>query len=303
MISIIVPFFNESENLPLLHEKLTAEMDKIKRPYEIVLINDGSTDNSQEVASKLEKEDSHVRIVKHRKRFGKGQALATGVKSAHGDILFFMDADLQNDPADMPKFLTKIDEGYELVNGVRDQRVNDNFLIRSYSMLANWFVRSALRSPFTDINAGYKALKKEIIEEVPLYGNNFRFMPLAGYYKGYKVTEVKIHNKPRIHGKSKFGSMKIFVGFLDTMTAYFLYQFSERPLHFFGAVGGLSLGLGFIIALYLSFERIVFGILLYRRPLLLLAILLIIVGFQIVMTGFLGELIVYMHKRAQQAKG
>jgi glycosyltransferase involved in cell wall biosynthesis len=226
---------------------------------------------------------------------GKGEALRTGVKHAKGDIITFMDGDLQDDPSDLKKFIQKINEGADLVNGIREKR-KDSLLIKTYSFFANIVLRSIFHSPFTDINCGFKMFKKETLIDFPLYGNNFRFFPLSVYYRGYAVAEVPVNNRKRLHGTSKFGPMKLFTGILDMVTAYFVYIFAERPLHFFGMIGGVLFLIGFLISLYLAFERIFFNVLLYRRPLLQLGIVLIIVGIQVVMTGLIGELIVYLNK-------
>jgi hypothetical protein len=154
-----------------------------------------------------------------------------------------------------------------------------------------------MSSPVTDINCGFKAMKKEVLDEIAVYGNSFRFLPLTANFRGFKVVELPVINRPRKYGKSKFGPGKIFSGMFDTLRAYFIYQFSEKPLYFFGAIGGSLFLIGFFIGLYLSIERIFFGMLLYRRPALWLAVLLIIVGIQIIMTGMIGELIVYMNKK------
>lgn len=296
MISIIIPFYNEAGNLEKLIHELLLEMDKLARPFEIVFVNDGSTDASRDEIMRHEQYGKHIHLQSHRRRMGKGIALGTGIEHSHGSIIMFMDADLQNDPNDISKLLIKIDEGYDFVNGVRDSR-DDHELIKLYSSMANSFARMAMKSPFTDVNCAFKAMKREVLNDIVFYGNNFRFLPLAVYFNGYKVTEVKIHNRPRFAGVSKFGVMKVFTGLLDTFTAYFLYRYSEHPLLFFGGIGGSAFGLGFVIAAYLSVERIFYYELLYRRPMLQFAILLMIVGIQIIMTGFIGELIVYLSKR------
>lgn len=298
MISIIIPFFNEEESLKPLYSELTDALSKQKDPYEIILVNDGSLDRSLAVCQKLEEEDERVQIVSLRKRFGKGEALASGIRKSKGEVIIFMDADLQDDPRDILQFMAKINEGYDVVNGVRNIR-RDSMIIRIYSTMFNWFLKNFLHSPLTDMNCGFKALKKEIFTELTLYGNNFRFLPLAAYYRGFRVSEINVLNRQRKYGKSKFGVGKIFIGFIDTITAYFLYQFSEKPLHFFGSIGASFFGIGFITALYLSYERIFFSQLLYRRPALQFAILMIIVGIQIAMTGFIGELIVYLNKKSK----
>ena len=300
MISIIIPFFNEEENLPTLIKHLIEVCKKISREYEIVLVDDGSTDNSE---SRIQNSElfitKKIRLFSHKKRQGKGEALNTGVKEAKGNIIVFMDADLQDDPEDLPKFLKKIDEGFDFVNGIRIGR-KDNLIIKTYSTLAKYFLKLFSGSPFIDINCGYKAFKREVLSQFVFYGNNFRFFPLAVFYNGYKVTEIPVRNHPRIQGKSKFGMEKIFAGIFDTLSAYFIYKFSERPLHFFALIGGFIFTVGFMISLYLTIERLFFGVLLYQRPILWLGLALIIVGIQIVMTGIIGELIVYLNKKSKE---
>lgn len=296
MISIIIPFYNEAGNLEKLADELVLEMEKLNRPFEVIFVNDGSTDASaQEVRRHLEY-GKRIHLQSQRRRMGKGQALGLGISHSKGSIVIFMDGDLQNDPKDIQKLLEKIDEGYDFVNGIRDSR-DDHELIKIYSSLANSFARIAMRSPFTDVNCAFKAMKREVLEEIIFYGNNFRFLPIAVYMSGFKVTEVKIHNRPRVAGVSKFGVMKVFTGLIDTFTAYFLFRYSERPLMFFGTIGGIFFGMGFVVALYLSAGRILYYQLLYNRPLLQFAVLLMIVGIQIIMTGFIGELIVYLSKK------
>jgi len=291
MISIIIPFYNEAESLPILINRLIDTMRNIKEKWEVVLVNDGSTDNFHPAFS-----GTNIKFLKHKKRLGKGQALKTGIEKSIGDAIVFMDGDLQDDPKDIHKFLKKIDEGYDFVNGIRTSR-QESGLVKIYSKTASWFLRTFLHSPFNDINCGFKAFKREVIQDFVFYGNNFRFFPLAVFYNGYKVTEINVKNNQRRFGKSKFGPNKLFTGLLDTLTAYFLFKFSEKPLHFFGMIGGALFSVGFLISLYLAIERIFFNVLLYRRPVLQLGILLIIVGIQIVMTGIIGELIVYLNKK------
>lgn len=291
MISIIIPFYNEKENIPVLLHEIHASCQKENYEYEVILVDDGSSEKIHITAAEF----PHVHLYTQRKRMGKGEALRTGMRHAKGDVCVFMDGDLQDDPADLVKFMKKIEAGADLVNGVRSQR-SDSPLIKFYSFFANIVLHKFLHSPFTDINCGFKMFKKELLDEYPLYGNNFRFFPLSAYYRGYTVAEVTVHNRKRIHGSSKFGPMKVFVGILDMMTAYFVFLFADRPLHFFGSIGGVLFTIGFLISFYLTIERLFFNVLLYQRPLLQLGIVLIIVGIQIVMTGLIGELIVYFNK-------
>jgi glycosyltransferase involved in cell wall biosynthesis len=301
MISVITTFYNEEENLPILYEELTSALKKLGQDYEIFFNDDGSDDGSGKIADQLAKKDSHLIVFHQRKRFGKGEGLSTGVKKTKGDIIVFMDADLQDNPNDIEKFIKKIDEGYELVNGVRIGRQH-NSIIKTYSKLGNIFLRKLAHSPFTDINCGFKALRREVLQDIVFYGNNFRFVPLAAYSQGYKVTEVPVENRARIHGKAKFGIGKPFIGLIDTITAYFLYKFAERPLHFFGSVGSIFFLVGLLFTAYLVILRVFYHVLLYRRPALQLAIALIIVGIQIGMTGIIGELLVYISKKSANRK-
>lgn len=296
MISVIIPFYNEKENLSILIDQLINQLDRLKKEYEIILVDDGSTDAWRQ---NFQNPKSKIQIIQHKKRLGKGQALKTGIENSTGDIIVFMDGDLQDDPKDLPKLLKKIDEGNDFVNGIRINR-QENCLVKTYSKIASWFLRQFLHSPFTDINCGYKAFKKEILKDFNFYGNNFRFFPLATYLNGYKVSEVPVANNQRKYGTTKFGKSKIFVGILDMVTAYFLFKFAEKPLHFFGTIGGVIFLIGFLISLYLTIERLFFGVLLVTRPLLWLGILLIIIGIQIVMTGIIGELIVYLNKKSNK---
>lgn len=295
MLSIIIPFHNESKNIAKLIDEIKTTLKNEKFTYEVVLVNDGSTDDTKESLSLILKAKSDVKAVDLPRRMGKGEALVRGLKKSSGEIIVFMDGDLQDDPEDISRFYKTLSDEFDLVNGIRKNR-KDNMLIKLYSAAGNYFLRFFVHSPFHDINCGFKMFRREILDQVVLYANNFRFLPIAAYYKGFKVAEIEVNNRPRLYGRSKFGITKPIIGFIDTLTAYFLYQFAERPLHFFGVIGGTFFFIGFIISFYLSYERLFLGVLLYRRPLLQFAILMIVIGIQIVMTGFIGELIVYVHK-------
>lgn len=292
MISIIIPFYNEAESIPVLVGHLNNQFKKLKKEFEIILVDDGSTDNPQSAIRNL----NNFKLIKHKKRLGKGEALKTGIENSSGEIIVFMDGDLQDDPQDLPKFLEKIEEGNDFINGIREKR-NDNLIVKFYSKIVAWFLKTFLNSPYTDINCGYKVFNRKVLKDFIFYGNNFRFFPLAVFYNGYKVTEINVKNNKRMFGRSKFGPGKLFTGLLDTLTAFFLFKFSEKPLHFFGMIGATTFFIGFAISLYLTIERLFFGVLLVTRPLLWLGILLIIIGIQIIMTGIIGELIVFLNKK------
>jgi glycosyltransferase involved in cell wall biosynthesis len=295
MLSIIVPFLNEEKNLTILVDEINDALHGKGIQYEIIFVDNGSTDGSRQEALDLADAHKHITTVRMRVK-GKGIALAEGFKYAKGEYIMFMDGDLQDNPHNIIEFMNKIEEGYDLVNGIRKIR-KDNGVVKVYSRFANVFLKSLMKSPFTDINCGFKIMRRQILEEIPLYANNFRFLPIAAYYKGFKVGEIPVDNRERLHGSTKYGIKKLFIGLIDTFNAYFLYQFSEKPLHFFGMLGGVFLGIGTLITVYLAIERLFFGVLLYRSISLLFGILFIIVGLQIMMTGLIGELIVYLHKK------
>ncbi len=297
MLSIIIPFYNEAENLPTLIKRLIEVGKENSLELEIVLVDDGSTDDSVSSIKYQVSSIKNLKLISNKKRRGKGEALNTGVKNAKGDVFAFMDADLQDDPEDLPKFLRKLDEGFDFVNGIRMGRHKDNFILEAYSNFAGKFLRTFLHSPYTDINCGFKVFNRKVLNDFVFYGNNFRFFPLAVFYNRYMVTEIEVKNNQRLYGKSKFGPTKLVTGIFDTLTAYFIYRFAEKPLHFFGSVGIVLFLIGFIISLVLAIERLFFGVLLYQRPILWLGISLIIVGIQVIMTGVIGELIVYIHKK------
>ena len=299
MISVIIPFYNEAENLPILVDKLTRILTKQKNTWEIILADDASTDNSTKSIAHYMNGiyKDKIKLISHRKRFGKGKALLTGFQQSKGDIIIFMDADLQNDPLDLPLFMEKVNQGFELVNGWRKER-KDGLVKTIPSRIGNHIIlKYILRSKFHDINCGFKLMKRKVLEEIPLYGDNFRLLPVMAEKHGFKTTEIVVKHNPRFHGKSKYGFFRRFSIFADILTAYFIFRFSEKPLHFFGIVGLPLFLLGTLILLILGIERIIYNQLLYRRPMLFVGILLIIVGIQISMTGIIAELLVYLNKK------
>lgn len=297
MISLIIPFYNEAENLPILINQLYQVLKTLNGKYEIILVNDGSDDDSLSALANLKVKRETLKIMSHRKRLGKGKALNTGFKAATGDIIIFMDADLQDDPRDIPLFLQKISRGYELVNGWRVKR-NDGPSKTWPSYIFNTvLLKLFFHSRFHDINCGFKAMKRTVLNDIPLYGDNYRFLPIMAEQAGFKTTEVAVQHHPRKFGKSKYNALRLFFGVADTVTTYFVYRFSDKPLHFFGPIGAICFAIGSLIVGYYAIERLFFGMLLYRRPLILYGILLIIVGLQITMTGIIAELIVYLQKK------
>jgi len=292
MLSIIIPFYNEKESLTLLLTKLKQILAKIDLKSELILVDDGSSQQYQ-----LEKLSLSYQLIRHRKRLGKGRALANGFLQAKGEIIVFMDADLQDDPEELPKFIEKINQGYDLVNGWRKKR-EDSITKTWPSFIFNQLLlKIFFKSNFNDINCGYKAMRREVLEQIPLYGDNYRFLPIIAQQEGFRTTQVKVKHHKRLYGRSKYGFWRLFFGLIDTLTTYFIYHFSEKPLHFFGPIGAIIFGSGFIISLILTLARIFYHTLLYRRVILQLGILLMIVGVQIMMTGIVAELIVFLDKK------
>ncbi len=296
-VSILVPFHNERETLPLLQEQLDQVFHTLNLSHELIAIDDGSTDNS---AYSLKQSDELV-LISHKQRMGKGRALEAGFARSRGAIIIFMDADLQDDPQDITKFLKKLDEGYDLVNGWRATR-NDPLNKTLPSAIFNkLLLRGLLRSPFHDINCGFKAMRREVLEHVRFYGDNYRFVPVIAHKQGFRVAEVPVEHHPREYGVSKYGFFRMLYGFFDTITTYFITRFAEKPLHFFGPVGAGLGCVGAIITLWLTAERLLFGIELYKRPLLLAGIFLVIIGLQIFLSGIIAELIVYLKHQEKKS--
>lgn len=293
MISVIIPFYNEEENLSELIKRLTTVLSGMKEKFELVFIDDGSTDGYEK---EFPKKSPEIHLIKHRRRMGKGRALESGFAKSKGDIIVFMDADLQDDPDDLPKFIEKLSDGYDFVNGWRKHRIDPVSKTLPSSIFNYFLLKKMLKSRYHDINCGFKAMKREVLEEFTFYGDNYRFLPILVDRRGFRITEVVVNHHPRRHGVSKYGFFRIFFGFFDTVTTYFIYTFAEKPLHFFGPIGGIFFLLGSVITAELTIERLFFGVELYKRPLLLAGIFLIIVGLQVIMTGIIGELIVYWHK-------
>ncbi len=260
MISVIIPFYNEKQNLLILQESLKYELERLDQHYEIIFVDDGSTDGSEE---NIEKENKSVKLISHRKRMGKGRALNSGFKSSKGDIIFFMDADLQDDPKEIPVFLEKLSDGYDFVIGWRKDRKDPISKTLPSSIFNFFLLKLLLKSKFHDINCGFKLMRRKVLESIPLYGDNYRFLPILALKEGFKSSEVKVTHNPRKYGKSKYGFFRIFTGFIDTLSTYFVYRFSEKPLHFFGPVGAIIFFIGFVITLYLGIGRLLFGIMFF----------------------------------------
>lgn len=290
-LSIIIALLNEVESLKPLHEKLTTVLNRIGKQYEIIYIDDGSDDGSFDVLKEIHAEDKTVKVIRFRRNFGKSAALAAGFAQAQGEIMITLDADMQDDPAEIPRFLSKIDEGYDLVVGWKYPRL-DPITKTLPSKLYNFVLRTSTGIMMHEFNSGFKAIRGLAAKELRLYGEMHRYIPVLVHWRGYGVTEIKVKHHPRQFGKSKFGLSRFSRGLFDFITVYFLTQFNRRPLHFFGWLGTISFALGFIINLYLSIIWFS-GELIGSRPLLILGTLLLIIGGQFFSLGLIAEMVTY----------
>ena len=294
-ISIVVPLFNEEESLVELHERLSKAVCSLEKPIEFLFIDDGSTDNSMQVLSELHNKDPQVRVVQFRRNYGKSAALALGFKEARGEFIVTLDADLQDEPYEIPNLVKKLEEGFDLVSGWKKIR-KDPFIKKSTSKLFNFVTRKMTGLGIHDMNCGLKAYRREVTDTVNVYGQLHRFLPVLAQWQGFKVGEVVVKHNPRKYGRTKFGASRFIAGFFDLVTVLFITRYTKRPLHLFGLIGLVSFAVGVGISAYLAVERLLLGKYLSDRPLLFLGILAIIVGVQFVSIGLLGEMITESRK-------
>jgi len=288
-ISVVVPLLDEAPNLPPLYEEIKQAVDTLPHEYEIIFVDDGSTDDSLDVLKQIQTDDDNVVIVEFRRNFGQTAGLAAGLDYATGDVVVTMDADRQNDPADIPKMLEKIEQGYDLVCGWRFDR-QDTFISRKLpSMLANKLISKTTDVRLHDYGCTLKVMRAEVAKSITLYGEMHRFIPALASQIGVKIAEVKVNHRPRTMGTTKYGISRTFRVILDLITVKFLLDYNNRPIHFFGLPGLASGAAGFLLALYLTVQKI-FGVSISDRPLLLLAVFLMMVGLQLILFGLLAEL-------------
>jgi len=290
--SVVVPFFNEQENIPPLYMKITEVMDAIGEPYELVFVDDGSRDNTFKVLSDIYEHDHRVNIIRLRRNFGQTAGLKAGFDFARGEIIISMDGDLQHDPEEIPRFLEKIEEGFDLVSGWRYAR-RDHWLMRQVpSRAANWMMAKLSGIDLHDFGTTFKAYRREIIQEIQLYGELHRFIPALASSTGAKITEVPIANLQRKSGKSNYGIGRTIRVFLDLVMVKFLLDYSTRPLQFFGLLGMAGTGLGALLFAVLAFDKLYYhtSLMTAHGPLLLLAVALFVSGIQFISMGLLGEI-------------
>ena len=298
-VSIVIPLLNEVENIKLLYQQLKLVIDVLDKRSEVILVDDGSTDGTFEVLRELQSQDSRLRIIRLRRNFGQSAGFSAGFDYAQGQVIITMDGDLQNDPADIPKLLAKIEEGYDVVSGWRVKR-QDVFLTRRLpSKAANALISRVTGVELHDYGCSLKAYRSEVVKNIKLYGELHRFIPALASWMGIQVAEIPVNHKARQYGRSKYGINRTIKVFLDLITVKFLLNYATRPLQIFGLLGFLCLALGTLLAGYLTIQRLYFHQALSDRPILLLAILLIMLGVQLFTMGLLGELVVRTYHESQ----
>lgn len=295
-ISLVIPVLNERPSLEDLYSRLAAVLSELALRYEIIFVDDGSTDSSVPKLKEIHGQDSSVRYIRFRRNFGKSAALAAGFRSARFPVIVTMDSDLQDLPEQLPLLIDKLREGYDLVSGWRQDR-SDPLTTRMGSKLYNWTTSFLTGVKLHDINCGFKCYRREVLDEVMIYGERHRYIPVLASYRGFRLGEVKIEHAPRRHGKSHYGIGKVFGGVFSLLSVILMTRYTNRPLHFFGLMGVLLGGLGTVIDLYLVTVRLFFHQWLSNRPLLIIGTLLIIVGVQFVLFGLLAEMVAFSYRR------
>jgi glycosyltransferase involved in cell wall biosynthesis len=291
-ISVVIPLLNEEESLPELARQLENVLERVARgKYEVLFVDDGSTDDSFRVIQDIHARNQRFKAIRFRTNHGKSAALAIGFSECKGDIVITMDADLQDDPNEIPSLVAKLEEGYDLVSGWKRKR-HDPWHKTMPSKLFNAVTSRMSGIRLHDFNCGLKGYRREVIENVQVYGEMHRYIPALAHWEGFRVTEIPVQHRARQHGVSKFGMSRFLKGYLDLLTVMFTTRYIKRPLHFFGAVGSLFAVVGFVTDLYLVIEWSLGRTSLSNRPLALFGVAMIIVGVQLISIGLIGELIV-----------
>lgn len=290
-LSLVIPLYNEADNIEPLYAELTAALEPLGRAYEVIVVDDGSRDASFARLKAVHARDPRWRIIRFRRNFGQTAGFAAGFAAARGEIVITSDADLQNDPADIPRLLEKMAEGYDIVSGWRVKRQEPFLSRRLPSMLANRMISWLTGVALHDYGCSLKAYRREVVKNVRLYGELHRFIPALASWMGVTVAEIPVNDRPRRFGKSKYGLSRTLRVLLDLITVRFMLGYATRPLQVFGRLGLAAAGLGLLAGLYLTFVKLVLGQNIGTRPLLLLAVLLLILGVQMISMGLLAEMI------------
>jgi glycosyltransferase involved in cell wall biosynthesis len=290
-LSLVIPLYNEAESLQELHAVLTTVLGSYPDRYEVIYVDDGSTDGSFDRLEALRDADPRVTVVRLRCNQGKTVALVAGFREARGEVIVTLDADLQDDPTEIPRLLSRLDEGYDLVSGWKVDR-QDPWSRRILSRLFNAVTSRMTGVDLHDLNCGFKAYRRAVVAELRLQGDLHRFIPVLAGWRGFRIAEVEVRHHPRRYGRSKYGAGRITRGFFDLLTVLLLTRYTTRPLHLFGMIGALLAAVGLGVLGYLAIGWL-FGQWIGGRPLLLLAVLMVVGGMQLVSLGLLAEMIVY----------
>jgi glycosyltransferase involved in cell wall biosynthesis len=298
-LSIVIPVYNEEENVEPVVNEIKSAVEPLGKGYEIVIVDDGSNDRTFDVLARLHQQEPRLRVVRLKRNFGQTAAMAAGLAYADGNIVVRMDGDGQNDPADIPALLAELEKGNDLVSGWRFSRQDPLIRRRIPSRIANRLISWTTHVKLHDYGCTLKAMRKDVAKNLKLYGEMHRFIPAIAYERGARVAELKVNHRPRLRGTSKYAVTRTLRVVLDLLTVKFLISYSTRPSHIFGPIGVISGGVGFLIAVYLTMEKFFRGVTIGGRPLLLLAVLLIFIGFQFITMGLLGEMLARTYHESQ----
>jgi glycosyltransferase involved in cell wall biosynthesis len=294
VISVVVPVYNEERSVALLHDELRSALEPLGTPWEVIFVDDGSSDGTFSALTRLHNAEPNVRVVRLRRNFGKAAALVAGFDQVRGETVVTIDGDLQDDPAEIPRLLAKLDEGFDLVSGWKTRR-RDRFSRRVLSRIFNRVTSLFSGVRLHDMNCGLKAYRAEVVHGLRLYGELHRFIPVLAHYRGFRIAELPVNHRPRSHGRSRYGVERYLRGFLDLLTVSFIGRYRHRPLHLFGGFG-LALGLiGATVLVYLTVLKAL-GEAIGHRPLLMLGVLLVVLGMQFFSLGLISEMITSHHE-------
>jgi glycosyltransferase involved in cell wall biosynthesis len=301
MLSIVIPIHNEEPAILPLYDRLTRVLEGLQRPYEILFVDDASTDRSFDLLANLVETDARLKVIRLRRNFGQTPALAAGFDEAQGSIVISLDGDLQHEPEDIPKLLAKIDEGYDIASGWRKVRVDNAVTRKIPSRIANWLMAKASGIELHDFGTTFKAYRAEVIKDVNLYGELHRFIPALASFYGARVVEVPIKNVPRPSGASHYGLSRTLRVFFDIITIKFMLKYMTRPMHFFGKWGLAGTGTGSLILLYLAIKKLIWGdeLVMQHGPLMLAGALAFLAGLMMFSTGLLGEMLTRTYFESQ----
>ena len=297
-LTILLPSYNEADNLPEVIPEITGVLDANGFTYEVMIVDDGSTDGTSDVVAKLD--NPHIRYVRLRRNFGKSAALQAGFAKVRGRIVVLMDADGQDNPHALPKLIGMINDGYDLVTGARDAARQDRFIKRNTSKLFNGTTAWVTGVEGSDFNSGLKVMRRELVDNLNLYGEMHRYIPVLAHWSGYKVTESPVEHRPRLHGSTKFGAARFWRGMLDLITVKFITRFTARPLHLFGMIGTVCAIGGGGLLLWMLIDKIL-GQTIGSRPALITGVLLSLLAVQFFSIGLIGELIVHSRERSDNS--